>query len=115
MLLSYLSMFMGILSVDCTGPTQAGTKHLQRAGFADKMSLEQLRVTFDPKFAYSTVRFVITPSLAKRLPIPGGFDNLEGSLLVLLPDISKEPTFFSCVKQEANSCTSCFPSSCPLC
>ncbi|KAF8996684.1 hypothetical protein BDZ89DRAFT_1171481 [Hymenopellis radicata] len=95
------------LVIDCTGPTQAGFKHLQRAGFADKMSLERLKVTFDPKMAYSTIRFVVTTSLAKRLPIPGGFDNLGGCLLVLHSDLTKDPNFFSCIKQEANSVFMC--------
>lgn len=49
-------------------------------GFAEtypkgKISLEDIRLSYDPKMYYSTLELTIPPALAKRLPIPGGFDS----------------------------------------
>lgn len=49
-------------------------------GFADrypkgKLSLEDIRISYDPKMYYSTMEVTIPPALAKRLPIPGGIDS----------------------------------------
>ncbi|KAF9021118.1 hypothetical protein BDZ89DRAFT_1138208 [Hymenopellis radicata] len=88
------------LVVDCTGPTQAGLKWLQRAGFG--ASLDSLTVSFDAKMHYSSCRMVVSPSLAKRLPVPGGFDNLGGSVIQLFPDMRKDGTYFGCLKDVGN-------------
>ena len=49
-------------------------------GFAEtypkgKLSLEDIRLSYDPKMYYSTIELTIPPALAKRLPIPGGIDS----------------------------------------
>jgi hypothetical protein len=49
-------------------------------GFAEtylkgKLSLEDIRLSYDPKMYYSTLELTIPPALAKRLPIPGGIDS----------------------------------------
>ena len=88
---------------DCTGPAQAGIKWLCRAGI-DSAVFNDLKVTFDPKMHYSTCRFDISPSLAEKLPIPGGFANLEGAMLSVYSDPTKDNKFFGSIKQEANSC-----------
>ena len=49
-------------------------------GFAEtypkgKLSLEDIRISYDPKMYYSTLELTIPPALAKRLPIPGGIDS----------------------------------------
>ena len=75
---------MIVLPVDCSGPAEGGLKWLRRAGFGtvnpsadhDTVNpLQQLRSSYDPKLAYSTFHFTITPALADRLPVPGGFDS----------------------------------------
>jgi hypothetical protein len=40
-----------------------------------KLSLENIRLSYDPKMHYSTIELSIPPALAKRLPIPGGIDS----------------------------------------
>ncbi|KAF8891422.1 hypothetical protein CPB85DRAFT_1441025 [Mucidula mucida] len=95
------------LVVDCSGPTQAGIKILHRAGFTDKESLSQLKVTFDPKMAYSTLCFAVSPGLAARLPIPGGFESLGGAIIAVLCDLTKDTKTFACVKQEGNIVSMC--------
>lgn len=97
--------------LDCTGPAQAGIKWLRRAGFDsavsdDSFALDRLKVTFDPKMHYSTFRIDVSPSLAEKLPIPGGYTNANGSLLMLFPDITKDGNYFGCFKMEADTCES---------
>ncbi|EGN92006.1 hypothetical protein SERLA73DRAFT_191747 [Serpula lacrymans var. lacrymans S7.3] len=70
------------LVIDCTGVFRAGVKMLKHAGygFADvypkgKLSLDDIKLSYDPKMFYSTLELTIPPDLAKRLPIPGGMDD----------------------------------------
>lgn len=106
-----LSLTIHRWRTDCTGPSQAGIKWLRRAGFDSAISddsfaleLDRLKLTFDPKMHYSTCRIDVSPSLAEKLPIPGGYANANGPLLQLFPDMSKDGSYFGCIKMEANSC-----------
>ncbi|KAF8806733.1 hypothetical protein BYT27DRAFT_7256738 [Phlegmacium glaucopus] len=66
---------------DCTGST-AGIKWLKRAGYGYTMvypkgtyPLDQLRITFDHRMHYSTLRYKVPVSMNNELPVPGGFEN----------------------------------------
>ncbi len=52
--------------------------------------------------AYSTLCFAVSPGLAGRLPIPGGFESLGGAIIAVLCDLTKDTKTFACVKQEGN-------------
>ncbi|KAF9021116.1 hypothetical protein BDZ89DRAFT_1019753 [Hymenopellis radicata] len=94
-----------VLVVDCTGSTQAGIKWLHRAdGDQGKMSLDRLKVSFDPKMHYSTMRLTVTPSLAARLP-PGY--NPAGAVFLLVPNEPGDNKHFICFKTEANCILMC--------
>ncbi|KAF9031534.1 hypothetical protein BDZ89DRAFT_621350 [Hymenopellis radicata] len=100
------------LVVDCTGSTQGSIKWLPRAGFgstrhAEQLSLDVLKVSFDPKIRYSTIRCVVTSSLAQRLPVPGGFDNHDGGIFTLVADTLMDSRYLACVKYEGNSVLIC--------
>jgi hypothetical protein len=85
-----------LIPIDCSGAAEGGLKWLRRAGFgavnpsADHDSetvhpLQQLRSSYDPKLGYSTFHFTVTPSLAERLSIPGGFYNCD-AIYCVVPD-----------------------------
>lgn len=58
--------------VDCSGVTQAGLKWLKSAG----CEIPQNKIVeYGPDLHYMTVTFFPPPEVAKRLPIPGGYDN----------------------------------------
>ncbi|KAF8811474.1 hypothetical protein BYT27DRAFT_7208525 [Phlegmacium glaucopus] len=66
---------------DCTGST-AGMKWLERAGYGYKIfypkgtyPLDQLKITFDHRVHYSTLRYRVPVSMNSKLPVPGGFGN----------------------------------------
>ncbi|KAF8806732.1 hypothetical protein BYT27DRAFT_7190377 [Phlegmacium glaucopus] len=66
---------------DCTGST-AGMKWLERAGYGYQIfypqgtyPLDQLRITFDHRMHYSTLRYRVPVSMNNKLPVPGGFGN----------------------------------------
>jgi hypothetical protein len=69
-------------SLDCTGSFHTGVNMLKSAGYGfaetypkGKLSLEDIRLSYDPKMYYCTMELTIPPALAKRLPIPGGIDS----------------------------------------
>jgi hypothetical protein len=76
-------LLMRLIFADCSGAAQAGLKWLRRAGFGTTANyksnddnihpLQQLNIGYDAHIRYSTFQFTITPALAKRLPIPGGY------------------------------------------
>ncbi|KAF8806731.1 hypothetical protein BYT27DRAFT_6607012 [Phlegmacium glaucopus] len=66
---------------DCTGST-AGMKWLERAGYGyttfypkGTYPLDQLKITFDHRMHYSTLRYRIPVSMNNTLHVPGGFGN----------------------------------------
>ena len=68
--------------VDCTGASEAGLKWLRRAGFGtsnhrsdenDVHPLQKLKITYNSNCHSAHFQYRITPALAKRLPIPGGY------------------------------------------
>ncbi|EGO20597.1 hypothetical protein SERLADRAFT_476950 [Serpula lacrymans var. lacrymans S7.9] len=84
------------LVVDCTGPARVGVKMLERAGYGNAESyskgtlpLNELKVTYDQKIRYSTFDFPIPSDLAKRLPIPGGFEG-GGAVYATLTEPGKD-------------------------
>jgi hypothetical protein len=63
--------------IDCTGPAQAGLKWLRRAGFevdnADQSSStsdKPIKLSYELKSHYSTLRFTFHPSLLERYVPP---------------------------------------------
>ncbi len=81
-------------------------KWLPRAGFGrdiDHLSLDGLKISYDPRIRYSTIRLVVTPSLAQRLPVPGGFDNHGGGIFTLVADSLMDSRYLACVKYEGNA------------
>jgi hypothetical protein len=85
-----LSLICCILK-DCSGVAEAGLKWLRRAGFGKANDgngvhpLQRLKITYDPQIRYSTFQFTITPAVAGRLPIPGGYYNSMG-IYACVPD-----------------------------
>ncbi|KAF8219398.1 hypothetical protein L208DRAFT_1418297, partial [Tricholoma matsutake] len=72
------------LVIDCSGMVAAGLKWLQNSGFGmtnvhsksdDVQPLQRFKITYNPNIRYVTFQFTITPALAERLPIPGGYHN----------------------------------------
>ncbi|KAF8806727.1 hypothetical protein BYT27DRAFT_7242488 [Phlegmacium glaucopus] len=66
---------------DCTGST-AGMKWLERAGYGyttfypkGTYPLDQLKITYDHRMHYSTLRYKVPVSMNNKLPVPGGFRN----------------------------------------
>ncbi|KAF9031538.1 hypothetical protein BDZ89DRAFT_1063935 [Hymenopellis radicata] len=100
------------LVIDCTGSARAGIKWIQRAGFGsthhpEGLSLARITDTFDGQMHYSTIRCVVSTSLAERLPIPGGFQNVGGCILSLTPDMHVQTRYFASMKLEGNSVLLC--------
>ncbi|KAF8916286.1 hypothetical protein CPB85DRAFT_1251006 [Mucidula mucida] len=92
--------------IDCTGPTQAGIKWIQRAGFNGD-DFNALRSSFDQKMHYVTFQFYISPELGAKLPIPGGFENIGGGIIIYYPDTSRDHRYISAVKAEGRSIQLC--------
>ncbi|KAK0442351.1 hypothetical protein EV421DRAFT_1710715 [Armillaria borealis] len=71
------------LVVDCTGAASAGMKWLRREGYGQsetypsgKLPFDELKIAYDQKIVYSTVKFRVPPELGKRLPgLPASFDK----------------------------------------
>jgi len=100
-----------ICVADCSGIAEAGLKWLRRAGFGttntnvDGVSLlKKLKLAYDPRIRYSTFQYTITPELAKRLPIPGGYDD-TGALYACVPDGRVEPKSLYMVRFEGDTRT----------
>lgn len=67
-------------------------------GFAEKyprgkLSLDDIRLSYDPKMYYSTFELTIPPALAKSLPIPGGIDS-HPSIAMLLSNRKGSTTLY---------------------
>ena len=89
---------MIFLSTDCTGPSLGGFRWLQSLSSASKTGpegydedsspLQALKITYDPKMAYSTCTFNVPvpliPSL-NALGLPEDFET-AGLLIVNIPD-----------------------------
>ena len=99
--------------LDCSGAAESGLKWLRRAGFAggptnppsdvdDAHPLQQLKIVYDPRIRYSTFQYTITPALAKRLPIPGGYYD-HGAIYNCIPDGSVEHKSIYMMKDEADT------------
>ena len=80
-----------ILPPDCTGHSQNGFKWLKR--LIDNVDtsvskgatpLEKARTKYDIQSSARTFEFYVTPSMAARMPIPGGYTD-AGWLLTYLP------------------------------
>ncbi|KAK0466769.1 uncharacterized protein EV420DRAFT_1474205 [Desarmillaria tabescens] len=63
------------LVVDCTGPAAAGLKWLRREGYGfvdtytkNQLPLDQLRIAYDQKLQYSTLKFHVPPELGRKIP-----------------------------------------------
>ncbi|KAF9047117.1 hypothetical protein BDZ89DRAFT_26674 [Hymenopellis radicata] len=95
------SVIKAALVVDCTGPTQGGSKWIQRVGFGN--SLATLKESFDANMHYTTFCFQISPELGAKLPIPRGFKHPCGGIMTLFPDVSRDNRYISAVKAEGNS------------
>jgi hypothetical protein len=86
---------MRLIFADCSGAAQAGLKWLRRAGFGTITNyksgdnhvhpLQQLDISYEAHIRYSTFQFTITPALAKRLPIPGGYYDSK-TIYFCVPD-----------------------------
>ncbi|PBK68974.1 hypothetical protein ARMSODRAFT_1038412 [Armillaria solidipes] len=71
------------LVVDCTGAASAGMKWLRREGYGQsdtypsgKLPLNELKIAYDQKIVYSTVKLHVPPELGNRLPgLPAPFDE----------------------------------------
>ncbi|EGN96339.1 hypothetical protein SERLA73DRAFT_170728 [Serpula lacrymans var. lacrymans S7.3] len=90
------------LVIDCTGASHTGVKMLKRAGYGytdvypeGKVSLDDLRVQYDPKITYCTLELNVSPDLAKRLPIPGGFANHPGIIAAISDARMDSKTMYS--------------------
>ncbi|KAF9047116.1 hypothetical protein BDZ89DRAFT_1058184 [Hymenopellis radicata] len=92
--------------IDCTGPTQAGAKWIQRAGFNGD-DFNALRSSFDQKMHYVTFQFYISPELGAKLPIPGGFENIGGTIVLFFPDTSRDHRVLAAMKAEGRSIQLC--------
>ncbi|KAK0466735.1 uncharacterized protein EV420DRAFT_1635777 [Desarmillaria tabescens] len=81
------------LVIDCTGAASAGMKWLRREGYGQaethpsrKLPLDELKITYDQKIVYSTLKLHVPPELGKRLPgLPASFDKC-GLIYVCLAD-----------------------------
>ncbi|KIY64985.1 hypothetical protein CYLTODRAFT_492663 [Cylindrobasidium torrendii FP15055 ss-10] len=91
------------LVVDCTGTAQSSLKWLSRAGFNTEIPKD----TYDPKMRYTTFTFKITPELAAKLPVPGGFHRPSGGYIVSLPDAKNDNKGLCIVRNEGNLLSVC--------
>ena len=65
---------------------------------------EQLKVSYDQQMYYSTFQFTITPALANRLPIPGGYENAS-AIYNVVPDARLERRSIYSVRYEGDTST----------
>ena len=104
---------MSQINPDCSGAAEAGLKWLRRANFGtaiprsrsdghDVHPLQQLKTVYDPKIRYSTFQYTITPELAKRLPIPGGYYD-QGAIYNCIPDGRVESRSIYTLKDEGDT------------
>ncbi|KAJ7573670.1 hypothetical protein C8J56DRAFT_981857 [Mycena floridula] len=94
--------------IDCTGPSRGGLKWIQRQGFgtvdssSSRLALNQLQLQYNPHIRYHTFYFRVTPEVAKRLPIPGGFEKCPGTIFNCVPDARYESKVVYCQKVDGD-------------
>jgi hypothetical protein len=66
-----------------------------------KVPLEKARIKYDIQSAARTFEFHVTPSMAARMPIPGGYAN-AGWLLTYLPQAGLDNRCAVMTKYEGN-------------
>lgn len=71
--------------IDCTGVSQIGLKWIKRLQPQSGISLDDYRITYDPRMRYMTFRYPTTPDMRARLPIPGGYDDVPSFIYAFLP------------------------------
>ncbi|KAJ7176567.1 hypothetical protein C8R46DRAFT_1213157 [Mycena filopes] len=88
--------FEAALVADCTGPTRAGMKWLERNGYGysttyprGKLPLDKLKISFDQKLRYSSMTFRYTPEFHDRLPLPAELRDTK-PIYSFLEDVTKE-------------------------
>jgi hypothetical protein len=108
---------------DCSGRSQCGFKWLSRLGDkareADpkrypsiprgKVPIEKTRVKYDIRSNSRTFEFHVTPSMAERMPIPGGYAK-AGWLLTFFPQSGLDNRCIVMSKYEGNRSKSSFNS-----
>lgn len=52
---------------------------------------------------YRTFHFHISPELGAKLPIPGGYENIGGSIIVRVPDNSRDRLYLAVSKGEGRT------------
>ncbi|KAJ7712043.1 hypothetical protein B0H16DRAFT_1626511 [Mycena metata] len=97
------------LVADCTGPTRAGMKWLERSGYGyspaysgGKLPLDQLKISFDQKLRYSSIMFRITPEFHDRLPFPADMKNTGSIYTFLDEEVEKGRTLFALTRPDGN-------------
>ncbi|KAL1746893.1 hypothetical protein HDZ31DRAFT_33158 [Schizophyllum fasciatum] len=99
----------GAFFVDCTGSAQA-LKWLPAAGFGQvdpsvkhrknaPLSLEELKIAFDPKTRYATMEFPLPPDLLKRSPVP---DDGRNTIYCCLSHPTKNKESLYVLKRDGN-------------
>ena len=99
-------------TADCSGPAEACFRWLKGADSKSTNTpsdcedvvhpLQQLKISYHPQIRYSTFQYTITPALAERLPIPGGYYNND-AIFTCIPDGRVEPKSIYMLKNEANT------------
>ena len=103
------------MSSDCTGPAVGGFRWLQSLTSASSTStqrhcnslpLESLKITYDPKMAYSTCTFDVPITLIASLNAIGLPENVETGayLFVNFPDPSLDCRTMIVTMKEKNAC-----------
>ncbi|KIY70453.1 hypothetical protein CYLTODRAFT_442013 [Cylindrobasidium torrendii FP15055 ss-10] len=86
------------LVVDCTGPAKGGLSWLPHAGFLEPVKMD----TYDAKMRYTTFTFHVTPELAARLPVPGGFYREGGGFVTNHPDSRVDNKYIGILRNEGD-------------
>jgi len=93
--------------IDCTG-SNAGMKWLERAGYGYTIvypkgtyPLPQLRITFDHRMHYSTLRYKVPVSMNDKLPVPGGFGNC-GMIYTCIADYPSDGRAIGILRVDGN-------------
>ncbi|KAJ7165799.1 hypothetical protein C8R46DRAFT_1096209 [Mycena filopes] len=97
------------LVADCTGPTRAGLKWLERSQYGysstypnGKLPLDQLKISFDQKLRYSSIMFRITPEFHDRLPLPAEMKHTGPIYTFLDEEVEKGRTLFALTRPDGN-------------
>ncbi|KAG7444011.1 uncharacterized protein BT62DRAFT_934602 [Guyanagaster necrorhizus] len=97
------------LVVDCTGSASAGMKWLRREGYGQsetypsgKLPLDELKIAYDQKIIYSTIKFRVPPELGERFPgLPTSFKKC-GLIYVCIADPALDCRGISLQRIEGN-------------